>query len=111
MLYDITNRENNIFLLFAKKYNLLEELFNPVYKEEKKLPKIEGHELKYSPCLNSIYVTYPSHKAERNINYHLPSCELLNKMKNTGVTSFKMESCDLKISKKNFNAIIDYIND
>ena len=32
--YDVANMECNIFLILAKKYNLLDELFTPVYKKE-----------------------------------------------------------------------------
>ena len=35
--YDIQNQDCNIHLQFAKKYNLLDELFTPVYKKETKL--------------------------------------------------------------------------
>jgi len=34
---DIKNQDCNIYLRFAKKHNLLDELFTPVYKEENKL--------------------------------------------------------------------------
>ena len=32
--FDINNQDYNLLFKFAKKYNLLDELFTPVYKEE-----------------------------------------------------------------------------
>ena len=100
-LYDITNRENNIFLLFAKEYNLLDELFTPVYKKEKKsLPMIAG---------------YKGYVIKGFLHYGIADFDIrtLNSMHINGILSFKTQLFveEVYVSKKKFKQIIDYIND
>lgn len=88
-----------------KKAGVLDLWFEPVYREEKQLPKINGYEGK----MDGDYIIYGSNCAKFHKDFFTDLVHLKPQGQNRAIKSITLDS-GVTITMEQINKIVDYIN-